>query len=67
MLFRSSRIVVPLSVRLNDYYGNSDVALSVPCVLDSDGVSEVIKVPLSEQEQEMLAKSVGTLKAYLQS
>lgn len=64
-IFQHSRIVVPLSVKLNNYYGHSNVALSVPCVLDSDGVSEVIKVPLNRKEQKMLAKSVKTLKAYL--
>lgn len=64
-IFNHSRIVMPLSVKLNNYYGHSDVALSVPCVLDSDGVSEVIKVPLDEKEQELLAKSVETLKGYL--
>ncbi len=64
-IFQNSRIVVPLSVCLNDYYGHSDVALSVPCVLDSDGVSEVIKIPLNQKELEMLEISVKTLKGYL--
>jgi len=63
-IFQHSRIVVPLSVNLKDYYGHSDIALSVPCVLDSDGVSEIIKVPLSDEEQKMLAKSVETLKSF---
>lgn len=64
-IFQHSRIVLPLSVKLNDYYGHSDVALSVPCVLDSTGVSEIIKVPLSKGELKMLDKSVKTLKSYL--
>ncbi len=64
-IFQHSKIVVPLSVKLKDYYGHSDVALSVPCVLDSSGVSEVIKVPLDQKEQEMLAESVKALKGYL--
>lgn len=66
-IFQNSRIVVPLSVKLKDYYGHSDVALSVPCVLDSNGISEVIKVPLNEKELQMLSQSVTTLKNYLQS
>lgn len=64
-IFQHSRIVVPLSVNLKDYYGHSDIALSIPCVLDSDGISEMIKVPLSEIELVMLDKSVRTLKSYL--
>ncbi|MEK7545175.1 MAG: L-lactate dehydrogenase [Patescibacteria group bacterium] len=64
-IFQHSRIVLPLSVVLKDYYGHSDVALSVPCVLDSTGVSDVIQVPLNEIEQKQLAKSVEVLKSYL--
>ena len=60
-----SRVVVPLSVKLNNYYGHSGVALSVPCVLDSDGVSEVLKVPLNDLEQEQLAKSVKVLTEFV--
>lgn len=60
-----SKLVVPLSVMLEDYYGHSDICLSVPCVLDSDGVSDVIKVPLNSGELEALGKSVEVLKGYL--
>jgi L-lactate dehydrogenase len=63
-IFQHSRVVLPLSVKLNDYYGHCDVALSVPCVLDSNGVAEVIKVPLNDLEQNQLANSVGKLKQY---
>ena len=64
-IHRHSRIVLPLSVVLDDYYGHSGVALSVPCILDSSGVAEVLKVPLNEKEQEDLKKSVETLKPLL--
>lgn len=60
----NSRVALPLSVMLHDYYDHSDVCLSVPCILDSEGIAEVITVPLDEKEQEMLAKSVETLKGY---
>lgn len=64
-VYQHSRVVVPLSVRLHDYYGLSDVALSVPCVLDSNGVAEMIKVPLNKLEQEQLAASAQALKKFL--
>jgi L-lactate dehydrogenase len=65
-IFEHARIVTPLSVVLEDYYGHSDVALSVPCILDSSGVSETLKVPLDEKELEMLAKSAKVLKGFQQ-
>lgn len=61
-IFQHSRIVVPLSVNLDGEYGHKGVALSVPCVLDSDGVSEIIEIPLNKKEQEQLAKSAQTLR-----
>ncbi len=64
-IFEDKHEVFPLSVMLNDYYGHSDVCLSVPCVLGRHGIEKVLKVPLDEKEQENLAKSVETLKGYL--
>ncbi len=63
-IFQHSRVVVPLSVLLKDFHGHSDVALSVPCVLDSTGVSEVIDVPLNTTEQKQLEKAVKILKSF---
>jgi len=61
-IFQHSRIAFPLSVLLDDYYGHSDVCLSVPCILGANGIEEVIKVPLDKNEQDALAKSVDVLK-----
>ncbi len=65
-IYQHSKVVVPLSVRVHDYCGQNDVALSVPCVLDSSGIADIIKVPLNELEQEQFAKSGDTLRKYLQ-
>ena len=64
-IFQHSKIVLPLSVPLENYYGISGVALSVPCVLDSTGVTDVIKIPLNSLELKQLKKSAATLKGYL--
>ncbi len=62
---QNSRIVVPLSVFVENYYGVNDVAMSVPCVLDGSGVSEVIEVPLNEIEVAQLQSSAKLLKSYI--
>ncbi len=64
-IFSHSKVVVPLSYVLKGEYGFSDVAISVPCVLDSDGVSSVIEIPLDEKEMELFEKSVSILKELL--
>lgn len=64
-IFQHSKIVLPLSVPLENYYGISGVALSVPCVLDSSGITDVIKIPLNALEMKQIKKSAATLKGYL--
>ena len=63
-VFQHSRVVLPLSVPLRGEYGLKDVALSVPCILDSTGVSGVVEVPLSFLEKKQLKKSAAVLKSY---
>ena len=64
-IFQHSRVVVPLSVKLDNYYGEKDVAISVPCVLDSDGISDIIEIPLNKEEQKLFSNSVKALKKFL--
>ncbi len=64
-IFQDSRIVLPLSVPLekgHEYYGVTGMALSVPCVLDSSGVSRMVAIPLNSVEKKALKKSADALK-----
>lgn len=63
-IYENSRIVVPLSTVLKGQYGLHDVALSIPCVLSSQGIAETIEVPLSAREKKLLQQSAQTLKGY---
>ncbi|MDR0463150.1 MAG: L-lactate dehydrogenase [Pseudomonadales bacterium] len=64
-VLRDAKTVLPLTVPLNDYYGVSDVSLSVPCVLGKKGVQRVFFVDLDESEQEKLRQSAETVKQFL--
>ncbi len=64
-IFADKKQVFTLSVMLNDYYGHSDVCLSVPCVLGRNGIEKIIHVPLDEEEQKKLRHSVDTIKELL--
>lgn len=64
-IFENQRRVFTLSVLLKDYYGHSDVCLSVPCVLGRNGIEKILNVPLDKEEKKLLAKSVKTVKKYL--
>ena len=54
-----------LSVVLDGEYGVSDVVLSVSCVLDSNGISSIIEVPLNEYEKDSFMKFVDVFKGFL--
>jgi L-lactate dehydrogenase len=57
--------VLPVSSVLDDYRGVSGVALSVPSVVDAGGVSRVIDVPFSADEERALHASADTIRAAL--
>jgi L-lactate dehydrogenase len=61
-ILNDSKVIYPLSVPLMDYYGYSNVCLSVPCVLGKNGVERVLKIKLSEIEKNNLATAVEVLK-----
>jgi len=45
------RRTIPVSVRLDDYFGVSGVCLSVPCVIGARGVERVLRPNLDSEEQ----------------
>lgn len=59
--------VMPVSSLLDDFYGISDVCLSVPSVVGRDGVGQRLQVPLSAQELSGLRRSADALRAVARS
>jgi L-lactate dehydrogenase len=55
--------VLPVSSLLDDYYGISDVCLSVPAIVGAGGVGERLPVPLSEQELAGLRSSADAVRS----
>lgn len=42
--------ILPVSTTLEGEYGISDVALSIPCIISSEGISKRLEVPLTDEE-----------------
>ncbi len=53
---------MPVSVYLDDFYGVSDICLSVPAVIGKDGVSRVLTGHLNEEEINKLHHSANIVK-----
>ena len=61
-IVRAQNSVLSVSTLMNDYHGISDVCLSVPTVLNRQGVVQQIDLPLSKNEKKALHRSAAVLK-----
>lgn len=61
-ILNNENSVLPISVYLNGEYGQSDVYIGAPAIINRDGVREVIEVHLNEKEKEQFTHSVKVLK-----
>ncbi|RAV17876.1 L-lactate dehydrogenase [Paenibacillus contaminans] len=66
-ILRDEGAVLNVSTLLDDYHGISDVFLGVPCIVDRQGVREVLKLDLSAEEKELLQRSADKLKGLIGS
>jgi L-lactate dehydrogenase len=59
--------VLPVSTLLNGYHGIDDVCLSVPCIVNRNGVDALLDAPMSPEEEEGLRRSGDTVRAVARS
>ncbi|MBI2655101.1 L-lactate dehydrogenase [Candidatus Woesearchaeota archaeon] len=57
--------VLALSSYLNNYYGISNVCLSVPAVVNRSGIKEHIALPLNSLEKKQLRKSANVINGII--
>lgn len=61
-IIRDQKTVLSVSSLIEDYYGISDICLSLPTVVDRSGVEQVLRLELSAEEEEALRHSAKVLK-----
>ena len=54
--------VLPVGTQLNGEYGLNNVVLSVPCVVNAQGIERVLRYPLLLDELAQLAHSADLLR-----
>ena len=57
--------VLTLSTVLDGNYGISDVALSLPCIVNRQGIDRYLNIRMSDEELKLLGESAEKLKAVL--
>lgn len=61
-VLRNENSILPVSTLITDYYGISDVCISIPSLVNKNGVEKYLKLDLSVKEQELFKHSAATLK-----
>lgn len=61
-ILENENSILTVSAYLDGQYGHDDVYISVPSVINKDGVREVIELPLDKGEKEKFDKSVVVMK-----
>jgi L-lactate dehydrogenase len=64
-IIRDQKTVLSISSYIEDYYGIEDVYMSLPTVVDRDGVNHVLRLELNPAEVDRLRKSSRVLKSNL--
>jgi L-lactate dehydrogenase len=66
-ILRSENSILPLSTLITGYYGVSDVCMSIPSLVNRNGVEHYLELELSEEEQKLFVKSATALKHVIQT
>lgn len=65
-IVRDERSIMPVSSLMTGEYGIQDVVLSIPSVVDANGIEAVVPIELSEKELDALRNSANVLKKIIQ-
>ena len=66
-ILRGQHTVLSVSTLIHDYYGIDDVYLSLPCIINREGVDKFLRLPLNEIEVAGLQKSAKVLKEMIRT
>ena len=66
-ILHKKEISIPASVVLEGEYGESDVAMGVPVLINQNGVSEIQKIKLDDTELSLLKKSSEKIRNQIKS
>jgi malate dehydrogenase len=64
-ILKDKKRILPVAAYLQGEYGESDIFAGVPAIIGGDGVEQIIKVDLTEEEQAALNKSFQSVRKVL--
>jgi len=66
-IIRNENSILPVSTLITDYYGINDVCISIPSIVNINGVEQSVKIDLSAEEEELFKLSANTLRKFIQT
>lgn len=54
--------ILPVSTKLSGEYGVYEVCMGVPCIVGSNGIEQILEIPLDKTEQQKFMASAHSLK-----
>ncbi|MCA9811848.1 MAG: lactate dehydrogenase [Nitrosarchaeum sp.] len=66
-VLRNKELSIPASVMLKGEFGESDVCMGVPVIINKNGITKIQEITLNNEEQKMLADSAQSIKKYIKS
>jgi L-lactate dehydrogenase len=64
-ILNDENAVLPLSVLLEGEYGEEDVYIGTPAIVNRQGVKQVVEIPLNDSEKEKMTHSADTIRTHL--
>lgn len=61
-IFNNENSILPVSCLLENKYGQNDIYMSVPAIVNRNGVKEVIELELNENEKALFQRSAQALR-----
>lgn len=62
-ILKDKKVLIPSCVYLDGEYNQKDICIGVPAVIGKNGVEKIEQLPLTEQEQELFAKSAEAVRS----
>ena len=66
-ILKNKELSIPASVLLEGEFGESDVSMGVPVIINKNGISKIQEIKLSKSEGESLKISAKTIRNYIHS
>lgn len=66
-ILKNNDLAIPASIMIDGEFGENDVCMGIPVIINKKGVSQIQKIELSKSESESLKISAQTIRNYIKS